>query len=52
VETGNYELFVENNIVVDKSKFIVIWEQENGDWKMYRDIWNTDLPATTVNEEL
>jgi ketosteroid isomerase-like protein len=49
VETGNYELFVENNISIDKGKFIVIWKQENGEWKMYRDIWNTDTPAKTSN---
>jgi len=49
VETGNYELFIENNISIDKGKFIVIWKQENGEWKMYRDIWNTDTPAKTSN---
>lgn len=45
VETGNYELFVENNISIDKGKFVVIWKQENSEWKMYRDIWNSDIPA-------
>ena len=49
VETGNYELFIENNVSIDKGKFIVIWKQENGEWKMYRDIWNTDTPVKTSN---
>ena len=44
VETGTYELFMENNISGDKGKFIVMWKQENGNWKMYRDVWNSDLP--------
>lgn len=49
IETGNYELFVDNNISIDMGKFIVIWKQENGEWKMYRDIWNTDTPAKPSN---
>lgn len=44
VETGKYEVFMANNVSVDKGKFIVVWKEENGKWKMYRDIWNSDLP--------
>lgn len=45
VETGTYELFMENNISADKGKFIVMWKEENGKWKMFRDVWNSDLPC-------
>ncbi len=45
VETGTYELFMENNVSGDKGKYIVMWKEENGKWKMYRDVWNSDLPA-------
>lgn len=45
IETGKYELFADKNMSIDKGKFIVMWKQENGTWKMYRDVWNTDLPA-------
>lgn len=45
VETGAYELFADKGISLDKGKFIVIWKEENGKWKMHRDIWNTDMPA-------
>jgi len=45
VETGTYELFVDKGVSIDKGKFIVIWKEENGQWKMHRDIWNTDSPA-------
>jgi ketosteroid isomerase-like protein len=44
VETGKYEVFMADNVSVDKGKFIVIWKEENGKWKMYRDIWNSDAP--------
>ncbi len=29
---------------VDKGKYIVVWKKENGDWKVWRDIWNSDNP--------
>lgn len=29
---------------LDKGKAIVIWKQEGGEWKLYRDIWNSDTP--------
>ncbi|QEM07163.1 nuclear transport factor 2 family protein [Mucilaginibacter rubeus] len=45
VETGVCELFIENNVSVFVGKFIIVWKQENGEWKMYRDIWNVDTPA-------
>jgi len=45
VETGNYELLAEADVLLDKGKFIVVWKQENGAWKMFKDIWNSDLPT-------
>ena len=45
VETGKYEVFIANNVSVEKGKFVVIWKEENGKWKMFRDIWNSDAPA-------
>lgn len=44
VETGKYEVFVANNVSVEKGKFVVAWKEENGKWKMHRDIWNSDAP--------
>ncbi|HYK55950.1 MAG TPA: DUF4440 domain-containing protein, partial [Flavisolibacter sp.] len=45
-ETGTYEMYGDNNKTLDKGKYVVIWKQENGQWKIYRDIWNTNMPAT------
>ncbi len=50
VETGNYELFVDKGVSIDKGKYIVIWKEENGQWKMHRDIWNTDMPASPTKK--
>ena len=44
-ETGKYEMYGNNNKLLDKGKYVVIWKNENGEWKLYRDIWNTSMPA-------
>jgi ketosteroid isomerase-like protein len=46
VETGSYEMYGDKGLVMDKGKYIVIWKEENGKWKMHQDIWNSDMPAT------
>lgn len=43
VETGNYEMFGADNKRLDKGKFIAVWKMENGEWKIYRDIWNSSM---------
>jgi ketosteroid isomerase-like protein len=45
IETGRYDLQGDGGASWDKGKFIVIWKEENGKWKMYRDIWNSDAPS-------
>jgi ketosteroid isomerase-like protein len=45
IETGNYEMKDEKKTLVDKGKYVVVWQQRNGEWKLYRDIGNTSLPA-------
>ena len=44
-ETGNYEIYGDQNKLLDKGKYVVVWKSQNGNWKMYRDIWNTNMPA-------
>jgi ketosteroid isomerase-like protein len=46
IETGNYEMKDDKNTLVDRGKYIVIWQQRDGVWKLYRDIGNTSMPAT------
>ena len=47
VETGTYVMTVApkaGKAVPDKGKYIVVWKkQADGSWKLYRDIWNTDI---------
>lgn len=30
---------------LDQVKFIEIWKEDNGEWKLHRDIWNSNLSA-------
>ncbi|MGZ8524644.1 MAG: YybH family protein [Chitinophagaceae bacterium] len=44
-ETGHYEILAAENKLLDKGKYVVVWKPVNGVWKMYRDIFNTSMPA-------
>ncbi len=50
-EVGKYYLNVTVDgemITEDNVKFVIIWEkQEDGNWLMKKDIWNTNLPLAT-----
>lgn len=44
IETGTYEMRNASQ-VMDRGKYMVVWKQDNGRWRIYRDIWNSDMPA-------
>ncbi len=48
VETGTYEMKVENNVSVDKGKYVVVWKLVNDEWKLFRDIGNTSMSETAA----
>jgi len=50
IETGKYDLQGEGGASWEKGKFIVIWKEENGKWKMHRDIWNSNTPPPPANK--
>jgi ketosteroid isomerase-like protein len=35
----------EGGQVLDTGKYVVIWQQESGQWQRHRDIWNSSRPA-------
>jgi ketosteroid isomerase-like protein len=43
VEDGVYNFPDGKGGSVDKGKFIALWKQEDGKWKLYREIWNSDM---------
>lgn len=44
IEVGRYALGGGGE-TVDEGKYIVIWKNEDGAWKLHRDIWNTSRSA-------
>jgi ketosteroid isomerase-like protein len=44
IEEGKYTQGDGKGKIVDQGKYIVIWKQENGKWKLYRDIFNSNMP--------
>ena len=50
-EEGIYKYSDSNGKQLDKGKYIVLWKLESGNWKMYRDIWTSDLPSVAMVPE-
>lgn len=48
VEEGNYEFLDKNEDLIDQGKFIALWKQESGNWKIYHDMWNSSLPPNPI----
>jgi uncharacterized protein (TIGR02246 family) len=44
-EVGKYTLLGEGGQEIDTGKYVVVWKQEAGQWKLHRDIWNSSRPA-------
>jgi uncharacterized protein (TIGR02246 family) len=44
-EVAYYTVTGEGGKVLDTGKYIVIWKREGGQWRLHRDIWNTNTPT-------
>jgi uncharacterized protein (TIGR02246 family) len=44
IEVGRYRLSGAGGEMMDQGKYIVIWKQDEGRWKLHRDIWNSSEP--------
>lgn len=47
-EEGTYLFSDSEKKQIDKGKYIVLWKQEAGNWRMYRDMWTSDLPSSAI----
>lgn len=45
IEIGKYVLNNPEGKQADQGKYIVIWQKENGQWKLHRDIFNSSVSA-------
>ena len=44
-ESGTYVITMKDGTVADRGKYNVVWKRTGGKWQLYRDIWNTSMPA-------
>ena len=45
VEVSKFKLLADGGQVLERGKYIVIWKQDGGRWKLHRDIFNSSMPA-------
>ena len=45
IEVGTYEMTFPDN-KRDAGKYVVVWKQQKGVWKLAIDIWNSNMPAS------
>jgi uncharacterized protein (TIGR02246 family) len=45
IEVGRYRLLAAGDALVDHGKYIVVWKNDSGTWKVHIDIWTTSQPA-------
>lgn len=43
-EEGEFTFSDKDGKQLDKGKYIVLWKNEDGKWKLFRDCYNSDLP--------
>ena len=48
IEIGRYRLLAAGDVVADQGKYIVVWKNDNGAWKLHRDIWTTSQAAAAA----
>ncbi|TXG36749.1 YybH family protein [Seonamhaeicola maritimus] len=51
VEEGAYSLFDSNNNKLDEGKYIIVWKNVDGQWRLDRDIFSTNMPAPQPAQE-
>lgn len=45
VDQGSYTLTYGEEKTVETGKYLNVWKQLDGEWKIYSNIWNTNAPA-------
>jgi uncharacterized protein (TIGR02246 family) len=44
IEVGRYTLAGDGGEVMDRGKYLVVWKNHDGAWKLHRDIWTSSIP--------
>jgi uncharacterized protein (TIGR02246 family) len=43
IELGHYVLKDESSQQLDTGKYMVVWKHKDGQWRLHKDIWNSNL---------
>jgi len=46
-EFGRYRMLQNDGSVMDTGKYVVVWKNTEAGWKIFRDIWNSDVPSAS-----
>jgi ketosteroid isomerase-like protein len=46
IDQGNYVMVYGKDKTTEKGKYLNVWKQEGGTWKIYSNVWNTNAPPT------
>ena len=46
IEVGKFTLYGDGDAQLDAGKYVVVWKQDGGSWKLHRDIWNSSGAAS------
>jgi uncharacterized protein (TIGR02246 family) len=49
IDEGNYIFVYGKDNTIEKGKYLNVWKKEDGEWKIYSNMWNTNMPATPTN---
>ncbi len=50
-EIGTYKFYGESGQVLDRGKYVAVWDKFGDGWRQREHIWNTSLPVPVVEEE-
>lgn len=45
IEVGRYTMKADGGAVADRGKYLVVWKNDGGTWKLHKDMFNTSQPA-------
>lgn len=45
-EVGTYAIQDSTGMEVDHGKYVVVWKYVNGEWKLFRDTWNSSVGSS------
>ena len=45
IEVGRYTMKADGGAVADRGKYLIVWKNEGGSWKLHQDIFNTSQPT-------